>query len=517
MATAAIAAAGDDPYRQARPGGSAPPTLADSSLTAPAFSSDSQRITPQALAALDADRSLQKESGYLPQERYAPRPSGYGLAEAGGDVDVTVMAYAQWLSEMKQQATNARYQQQAELDLMRDAINANNGELVDFKRHSSQVVQQLQGQVTEIRAKLSDAFAEMSQQNRQRTEAEQRTGNVIGGLQQALSSRQMDQDANRRSTSDQLEKLTSEVDSKMKTLDGEVGNFKRALTNSQEQTIAKFSEVDKAMSIFLGNINGTRQELSDTTEDWKKSQNLLGQAISTLSQDLANFQKHSSTVMNKLQSDTYHFEELGREKTERIGRIEAQLVGIQQSVYSNANEIILIKDDKAAPARTPQRRPSPRNDIATFEGSVPKFERSEGQSLLDFTGVGFGGATSASAPSFSSATPGVLQQGTGSAGLRPQAAQQPVTLGSSSSMRNMQAEGVSASSVPSHVMQSLTMQPGAIGGVLPSAPRLPGASMGGTPPAPVGGAFNPMAGPTGITRSATPSMFNGASGEAVRR
>merc|ERR1719440_149447 len=90
-----------------------------------------------------------------------------GIADPSlGDVDVTVMAYAQWLSEMKQQATNTRYQSQAELDIMRDAINANNGELVDFKRHSSQVVQQLQGQVTEIRARLSDAFAEMAQQNR---------------------------------------------------------------------------------------------------------------------------------------------------------------------------------------------------------------------------------------------------------------------------------------------------------------------------------------------------------------
>merc|ERR1711966_301363 len=98
-------------------------------------------------------------------------------------------------------------------------------------------------------------------------------------------------------------------------------------------------------------------ELTDTREDWKKSQDLLGQAISTLSQDLADFQKHASTVMNKLQSDAYHFEELGRDNKERMGRIEAQLNGIQQSVYSTTNELILLQDGKVpSMMKTPQQK-----------------------------------------------------------------------------------------------------------------------------------------------------------------
>lgn len=352
--------------------------------------------------------------GYLipppPMERASPMgASGYGppgfSEQQASDVDVTVMAYAQWLSEMKQQATNARYQQQAELDLMRDAINANNGELVDFKRHSSQVVQQLQGQVTELRARLSDAFAEMAQQSRQRTEVEQRTGNAIGGLQQALNTRQMDLDSNRRSLAEQLERLSTEVESKLQLLEGEVGNIKRALGSGQEQTIMKFSEVDKAMSIFHQNINGARQELTDTREDWKKSQDLLGQAISTLSQDLADFQKHASTVMNKLQSDAYHFEELGRDSKERMRSIEAQLTGIQQSVYSTNNELILLRGKaEEAPVlmRTPQRqRPSPRVEAqGSVDGSVSRFiERNESAALLE------GGSAAAAAVAGAVAAP----------------------------------------------------------------------------------------------------------------
>merc|ERR1719201_569505 len=157
----------------------------------------------------------------------------------------------------------------------------------------------------------------------------------------------MDVESNARAWTDQLERLSSDVDGKLHALERDVGNMKMALGSSQEQTIMKFSEVDKAMSIFHGNLNGTRQELTDTREDWKKSQDLLGQAISTLSQDLADFQKHASTVMNKLQSDAYHFEELARDNKERMGRIEAQIAGIQQSVYSTTNDLILLKDDKA--------------------------------------------------------------------------------------------------------------------------------------------------------------------------
>merc|ERR1719159_782289 len=123
--------------------------------------------------------------------------------------------------------------------------------------------------------------------------------------------------------------------------------MRKALGSSHEQTIGKFSEVDKAMSLFHGSVNTVRSELQETKQDWKRGQDLLGQAISTLSQDLADFQKHASTVMNKLQSDVYLLEETGRDERERIARIEAQLSGVQQNLYSTANEVILMKSENA--------------------------------------------------------------------------------------------------------------------------------------------------------------------------
>lgn len=271
-----------------------------------------------------------------------------------GDVDVTVMAYAQWLSEMKQSAKNSQYQQQAELDLMRDAVNANNNELIDFKRHSSTIQQQLQGQVTELREQMSEALKEISGIQRQRNDIEVRCTTEINNIRDALNVRQAEMDAIRRSQADQISQLHSsvlQVESKFQQNESDMSNLKKALASSQDQTIGKFSEVDKAMSLFHGSVHTVRSELQETKQDWKKGQDLLGQAISTLSQDLADFQKHMNTVMNKLQSDVYKLEEQDRSSKERMNRIESQMSGMQQNLYSTANDVILMKNGPAEETR----------------------------------------------------------------------------------------------------------------------------------------------------------------------
>jgi len=320
--------------------------------------------------------------GFSPSEPIAelgsrsPDKSLYQLGGAAGfdgglgDVDVTVMAYAQWLSEMKQSAKNAQYQQQAELDLMRDAVNANNNELIDFKRHSSTIQQQLQGQVTELREQMSEAVKEISSIQRQRNDIEIRVTTEINSIRDELNVRQAEMDAIRRSQGEQMSQLHSTVmqaESKLKQSESDMGSMKKAFASMQEQTIGKFSEVDKAMSLFHGSVNNVRSELQDTKQDWKKGQDLLGQAISTLSQDLADFQKHMNTVMNKLQSDVYKLEEQDRSSKDRMNRVESQVGGMQQNLYSTANDVILMKSGQGGdPSRTKENSPRPLNRRASL-------------------------------------------------------------------------------------------------------------------------------------------------------
>merc|ERR1719310_1143874 len=157
--------------------------------------------------------------------------------------------------------------------------------------------------------------------------------------------------------------------------------------------------------MFHNSVNKVRQELTDSRQDWKKGQDLLGQAIGTLSQDLADFQKHMSTVQNKLQSQVYLHEEQERASKDKLSRLEHQFGGMQQNLYSTANEVILMRKEKEeeteiSPAAVPAqpglrrtsvlgaasgRRPSKLVGLSGMEGSGPE---PSPPSLLEGGGLG---------------------------------------------------------------------------------------------------------------------------------
>ncbi|CAE8615175.1 unnamed protein product, partial [Polarella glacialis] len=251
---------------------------------------------------------------------------------------VLMEQYAQWLSEMKLQATSARYHQQAELDVTREAIVAHSGELTEFKRHSTTVVQQLQAQVSELKRMMSEMVAEMR---------------VLGRQHAEIHASYLREDSERGP-------------SKSLGASGapEVADLHGAIQASQEHTLSKFGEVDHAMSILHANHSVVHKELLDTKKDWTRGQDLLGQAIQTLSQDFADFQKHSTNVTNKVQSDMYHVEERSRDERDRLNKAEVQIAAIHQTVQASANELVLLRSEQVEgmPATSlVSRHPSPCN------------------------------------------------------------------------------------------------------------------------------------------------------------
>merc|ERR1719375_1924386 len=123
------------------------------------------------------------------------------------------------------------------------------------------------------------------------------------------------------------------------------------------------------MSLFHSSVGSIRSELGETKQDWKKAQDLLGQAISTLSQDLADFQKHMNTVMNKLQSDVYKLEEVDRGNKDRMNRMENQMGGMQQNLYSTTNDLILMKNETVPEPQ--QRKPPPPLERKASQDRMP--------------------------------------------------------------------------------------------------------------------------------------------------
>uniref|UniRef100_A0A6T9EHY3 Uncharacterized protein n=1 Tax=Noctiluca scintillans TaxID=2966 RepID=A0A6T9EHY3_NOCSC len=104
-----------------------------------------------------------------PMERSTirPHPSGSSVFVDSAqspeiDLDVTVLAFAQSMSEMKTRQHNSQHQMQAEMSVIRNAIAANNTDLADFKRHSAAIQQQMQNEICEIRDSLSNVFMDLT-------------------------------------------------------------------------------------------------------------------------------------------------------------------------------------------------------------------------------------------------------------------------------------------------------------------------------------------------------------------
>merc|ERR1719247_3088743 len=99
--------------------------------------------------------------------------AGQVPVESQLNLDVTVLAFAQWVSEMKARQASSHHQMQAEMSIIRNAITSNNTELGDFKRHSAAIQQQMQSETNEIRESLGTVFQEITTAVRNNASADQ--------------------------------------------------------------------------------------------------------------------------------------------------------------------------------------------------------------------------------------------------------------------------------------------------------------------------------------------------------
>merc|ERR1719174_2049925 len=89
------------------------------------------------------------------------------------DLDVTVLAFAQWLSEMRARSNASLQQMLAEMGIIRNGITSNNTDLTEFKRNTATVQQQMQSQISDLRDKLTDAYTEIANMKKTKSQFEQ--------------------------------------------------------------------------------------------------------------------------------------------------------------------------------------------------------------------------------------------------------------------------------------------------------------------------------------------------------
>jgi len=274
-------------------------------------------------------------------------PAAHIQAHSQLDLDVTVLAFAQWTSELKSRQHNSQHQMQAELSMIRNAITSNKTELSDFKRHGAAIQQQMQSEINEIRELLSNVFMEITSAVRNSAAADQEVKLKIQGLnEQAIRNETFFAQLADAANQSQL-KLRNDVKD-MQISSEQMRNDLLDLsrqTDSFDSTLGERAERIQADSdLFSQDVH---LHLERRKEHLKKMVNdvvQIGESLQTLVADFTEQRRSTNNTQTKLQATLYALEHTMRRDSNsapsgaglrRAGSVEQQQQQQQQQRFAS--------------------------------------------------------------------------------------------------------------------------------------------------------------------------------------
>lgn len=241
------------------------------------------------------------------------------------ETDMTVQAFAQWLTEMKARSSRTLQEMLSEMSIIRDGITSNNVELTDFKRSGSGISQQMQSQLTDLREKLTNAFGEITALVKQKTLSDQEQMQDINSLQGNLSCKTAEIENLKRSYSQAHQQLQSsliQITNHMSVTKNEVATATSSCERVQNETSQKLGEVDSNLrgleeTLSVGNAENRNQMLQLQEEIAR-----IHDSIASLNADFLDHKRATNSVHNKLQSQVWSLEE-GRKRMQPFAQVEA--------------------------------------------------------------------------------------------------------------------------------------------------------------------------------------------------
>jgi len=226
--------------------------------------------------------------------------------------DVTVQAFAQWLTELKGRSSRTQQEMLAEMSVIRDGITSNNMELIDFKRNSTGISQQMQSQLTDLRDKLTNAFGEITSLVRQKTQSDQEIMLDINNLQDNLSCKTSELETLKRSYSQahaQLQSSLIQIQNHLQVTTGEVETAKSACDKAQREITDRFTDIDDSLRVLedelaVGNAENRNQMLQLQEEIGR-----IHDSLASVNAEFLDHKRTTSSLHNKLQSQLWGLEE----------------------------------------------------------------------------------------------------------------------------------------------------------------------------------------------------------------
>jgi len=228
-----------------------------------------------------------------------------------GDMDVTVLAFAQWVTEMKTRQHGSQHQMQAEMSIIRNAIAANDTDLTDFKRHSATIQQQMQAEISEVRESLSSVFMEITTAVR---------NNAASDRDMKLKLQALKEQSVRNETA--FAQLADAADQSQTKLRNAVQELQDSSERVSEELKGLTRTTDTLESVLSGEADGLSMKLDQLGQDHHVQ----------LERGKEHVRKMVSDVMligESLQSLVADFGEQKRLAAESQGKLKASLAAIE--------------------------------------------------------------------------------------------------------------------------------------------------------------------------------------------
>merc|ERR1719456_2180223 len=224
------------------------------------------------------------------------------------DLDVTVLAFAQWLSEMRSNSKTSLQQMLAEMGIIRNGITSNNTDLTEFKRNTATVQQQMQSQISDLRDKLTDAYTEIANMKKTKSQFEQEIHAEYQSLSEQLQFKTLELETLKKAyahTHQQLQQQIIQLQAEVneQRMKGDEAYRQSHVTN--EQQVNKVGEVEMAAQYANNELKRLRSDHDQAIANLAENMNRWNDTLRDLSKEFHDFQKVMNVNTQKMQSSLW--------------------------------------------------------------------------------------------------------------------------------------------------------------------------------------------------------------------
>jgi len=224
------------------------------------------------------------------------------------DLDVTVLAFAQWLSEMRANSKASLQQMLAEMGIIRNGITSNNTDLTEFKRNTATVQQQMQSQISDLRDKLTDAYTEIANMKKTKSQFEQEVHAEYQSMAEQLQFKTQELEVLKKAyahTQQNLQQQIIQMQSEVHEVRMRGDDAYRQSHVTNEQNVSKVSEVEMATQYANTELKRLRSDHDQAISNLAENMQRWNETLRDLSKEFHDFQKVMNVNQQRIQSSLW--------------------------------------------------------------------------------------------------------------------------------------------------------------------------------------------------------------------